>query len=279
MVTFDGLLYGLQVLFTYQNLLAAFAGALLGTIIGVLPGLGPVAGIAMILPITYSLHPTAGIIMMAGIFYGAMYGGSTTAVLINMPGESASVMTCIDGHQLTKKGRAGAVLTIVAVGSFIGGSIAVAGVMLFAPALGKFGILFGPAEFFALTAGGLLSPDGLVETESLMNELLRGHRPDFLGQIGAEHLHGGGKRVRARLALAAAEAREVGHVERERRPEADHRGERGREHRHELRHRVELAGLREQRAEAVRGLHRPHQQRTEWERHHRTCGESCGRGQ
>ena len=156
MVTFDGLLYGLQVLFTYQNLLAAFAGALLGTIIGVLPGLGPVAGIAMILPITYSLHPTAGIIMMAGIFYGAMYGGSTTAVLINMPGESASVMTCIDGHQLTKKGRAGAVLTIVAVGSFIGGSIAVAGVMLFAPALGKFGILFGPAEFFALTAGGLL---------------------------------------------------------------------------------------------------------------------------
>jgi putative tricarboxylic transport membrane protein len=115
-----------------------------------------VAGIAMILPITYSLDATAGILMMAGIFYGAMYGGSTTAVLINMPGESASVMTCIDGHKLTKKGRAGAVLTIVAAGSFIGGTVSVAGVMLFAPALGQFGILFGPAEFFALTAGGLL---------------------------------------------------------------------------------------------------------------------------
>jgi putative tricarboxylic transport membrane protein len=156
MTTPDGILYGLHVVFTYQNLLAALAGALAGTVIGVLPGLGPVAGIAMILPITYSLDATAGIIMMAGIFYGAMYGGSTTAVLINMPGESASVMTCIDGYKLTKKGRAGAVLSIVAVGSFIGGTVSVAGVMLFAPMLGQFGILFGPAEFFALTAGGLM---------------------------------------------------------------------------------------------------------------------------
>ncbi|MEI8153104.1 MAG: tripartite tricarboxylate transporter permease [Hyphomicrobiales bacterium] len=156
MTTLDGILHGLHVVFTYQNLLAALAGALAGTMIGVLPGLGPVAGIAMILPITYSLDATAGIIMMAGIFYGAMYGGSTTAVLINMPGESASVMTCIDGYKLTRKGRAGAVLTIVAVGSFIGGTISVAGVMLFAPVLGQFGILFGPAEFFALTAGGLM---------------------------------------------------------------------------------------------------------------------------
>jgi putative tricarboxylic transport membrane protein len=156
MTTLDGILYGLHVVFTYQNLLAALAGALAGTVIGVLPGLGPVAGIAMILPITYSLDTTSGIIMMAGIFYGAMYGGSTTAVLINMPGESASVMTCIDGYKLTKKGRAGAVLSIVAVGSFVGGTLSVAGVMLFAPMLGQFGILFGPAEFFALTAGGLM---------------------------------------------------------------------------------------------------------------------------
>ena len=156
MTTLDGILYGLHVVFTSQNLLAALAGALAGTVIGVLPGLGPVAGIAMILPITYSLDATTGIIMMAGIFYGAMYGGSTTAVLINMPGEFASVMTCIDGYKLTKKGRAGAVLSLVAVGSFIGGTVSVAGVMLFAPALGKFGILFGPAEFFALTAGGLM---------------------------------------------------------------------------------------------------------------------------
>jgi putative tricarboxylic transport membrane protein len=152
----DGLLYGLKLVMEWQNMLAAFMGALAGTAIGVLPGLGPIAGIAIIMPITYSLSPTAGLIMMAGIFYGAMYGGSTTAVLVNMPGETASVVTCIDGYKLTKKGRAGAVLCIVAVGSFIGGTVAVVGVMLFAPWLAKFGIMFGPAEFLAMLAGGLL---------------------------------------------------------------------------------------------------------------------------
>ncbi len=152
----DGLFYGLKLIMVWQNLLAAFAGALVGTAIGVLPGLGPIAGIAILMPITYSLSPTAGLIMMAGIFYGAMYGGSTTAILVNMPGETASVVTCLDGYQLTKKGRAGAVLCLVAVGSFVGGTIAVLGVMLFAPQLAKFGILFGPADFFAMTAGGLL---------------------------------------------------------------------------------------------------------------------------
>jgi putative tricarboxylic transport membrane protein len=152
----DGLLYGLHLTLMWQNLLAAFAGALAGTAIGVLPGLGPIAGVAIVMPITYALTPTAGLIMMAGIFYGAMYGGSTTAILINMPGETASVVTCIDGYKMTNKGRAGAVLCIVAVGSFIGGTLAVIGVMLFAPRLAQFGILFGPAEFFALTAGGLL---------------------------------------------------------------------------------------------------------------------------
>ncbi len=152
----DGLLYGLNLVLQWQNLLAAFAGALAGTAIGVLPGLGPIAGVAIVMPITYALSPTAGLIMMAGIFYGAMYGGSTTAILVNMPGETASVVTCIDGYKLTGKGRAGAVLCIVAVGSFVGGTLAVIGVMLFAPQLAKFGILFGPAEFFALTTGGLL---------------------------------------------------------------------------------------------------------------------------
>lgn len=152
----NGFLYGLGVALTFNNLLAALAGALAGTLIGVLPGLGPTAGIAMILPLSYSLDPTSGLIMMAGMFYGAMYGGSTTAILVNMPGESASVITCIDGYKLTKKGRAGAVLTIVAAGSFVGGVVSVVGVMLFAPALAQLGLLFGPAEFFALTAGGLL---------------------------------------------------------------------------------------------------------------------------
>ena len=156
MGSIDGLLYGLNLVFEWHNLLAAFAGALFGTAVGVLPGLGPVAGVAIIMPITYGLGPVTGIIMMAGIFYGSMYGGSTTAILVNMPGETASVMTCIDGYKLTKKGRAGSTLCIVAVGSFIGGTLSVIGVMLFAPQLAEFGIMFGPAEFLAMTTGGLL---------------------------------------------------------------------------------------------------------------------------
>jgi putative tricarboxylic transport membrane protein len=152
----SGLLHGLGVVFTFQNLLAAFFGALAGTALGVLPGLGPVAGVAILLPITFTLPPTAGLIMMAGIYYGAQYGGSTTAILVNMPGESSSVVTCIDGYKLTQRGRAGGVLSIVAIGSFIGGTVSVIGVMLFSPVLAQLGILFGPAEFFALTAGGLL---------------------------------------------------------------------------------------------------------------------------
>ncbi|MBZ9894373.1 MULTISPECIES: tripartite tricarboxylate transporter permease [unclassified Mesorhizobium] len=152
----DGIIYGFGVVFTYQNLLAAFAGAFAGTAIGVLPGLGPTAGIAMILPISYSFDPTTGLIMMAGMYYGAMYGGSTTAILVNMPGEAGSIMTCVDGYEMTKKGRGGAALTIVAVGSFIGGTFATLGVMLFAPLLADFTIEFGPIEFFAMAAGGLL---------------------------------------------------------------------------------------------------------------------------
>lgn len=152
----DGLLYGLSLAFTFQNLLAAFAGAFAGTAIGVLPGFGPTAGLALLLPFTFAMGPSTGLIMMASMLYGAMYGGSTTAILMNMPGEAASVMTCIDGYKLTKKGRSGAVLFIVAAGSFIGGTISVVGVMLFVPTLAKLAIIFGPAEFLALTAGGLL---------------------------------------------------------------------------------------------------------------------------
>lgn len=122
--------------------------------VGVLPGLGPVAGVTLILPLTFSLDPTAGLITMAGIFYGSMYGGSTTAILLNIPGRSASVVTAIGGNQLARNGRPGATLTTVAVGSFVGGTLAVAGVMLFSSLLAKVAILFGPAEFFALTAGG-----------------------------------------------------------------------------------------------------------------------------
>jgi putative tricarboxylic transport membrane protein len=156
MDSLDGLWYGLSLAFTYQNLLAAFAGAFAGTAIGVLPGFGPTAGLALLLPFTFSMGPSTGLIMMSSMLYGAMYGGSTTAILMNMPGEAASVMTCIDGYKLTKKGRAGAVLFIVAAGSFIGGTISIVGVMLFVPTLSQLAIIFGPGEFFALTAGGLL---------------------------------------------------------------------------------------------------------------------------
>jgi putative tricarboxylic transport membrane protein len=185
----DGLLYGLNLVFEWQNLLAAFAGALMGTIIGVLPGLGPIAGVALILPITYALKPVAGVIMMAGIFYGSMYGGSTTAILINMPGETASVMTCIDGYKLTKKGRAGAVLFLVAAGSFIGGTLAALGVMFFTPQLAQFGILFGPPEFLAMTLGGLLLLTR-IEGGSLVSGLLPMAIGVMFGTIGQEAISG-----------------------------------------------------------------------------------------
>lgn len=152
----EGLLYGLEVATTWQNLLAALAGALMGTAIGVLPGLGPVAGAALVLPVTFMFEPTVGLIMMAGIYYGSMYGGSTTGILINIPGEAPSIVTAIDGYQMTLKGRAGAALTLTAVASFVGGTIAVAGVLLFSPALSQLALVFGSPEYFALTAGGLL---------------------------------------------------------------------------------------------------------------------------
>ena len=160
-----------------------------GTAIGVLPGLGPVAGVALILPLTFSLDPTAGLIMMAGIFYGSMYGGSTTAILLNIPGESASVVTAIDGYQLAKKGRAGATLTIVAVGSFVGGTLAVIGVMMFSSLLAQVAILFGPAEFFALTAGGLVVMSR-ISGGTLASALLPMTIGLMLGTIGQEAVTG-----------------------------------------------------------------------------------------
>lgn len=152
----EGMLYGLSVATQPINLLAALVGAILGTAIGVLPGLGPVAGVALVLPLTYSLHPVTGLIALSGIFYGCMYGGSTTSVLVNIPGETASVVTCLDGYQMTRKGRAGAALSVMAIGSFIAGTLSVVGVMLFATLLSNLALSFGPAEFFALTSVGLV---------------------------------------------------------------------------------------------------------------------------
>ncbi len=156
MNAFDGMLYGLSIATQGINLLAALVGALLGTVIGVLPGLGPVAGVALVMPLTYALSPVTGLIALSGIFYGCMYGGSTTSVLVNIPGETASVVTCLDGYQMALKGRAGAALSVMAIGSFVAGTLSIVGVMLFAPLLSNFAFSFGPAEFFALTFVGLV---------------------------------------------------------------------------------------------------------------------------
>ena len=154
---FSGIFQGFSVAITGINILFCFVGAFLGTAIGVLPGLGPAATIALLLPVTYAMSsPVTAIIMLAGIYYGAQYGGSTTSILLNLPGEAASVVTCIDGYQMAKKGRAGVALGIAAIGSFIAGTVAVLGLTFFAPPLAKFALDFGPPEYFALTTLGLL---------------------------------------------------------------------------------------------------------------------------
>src|SRR5262249_10710751 len=146
----SGLLYGFAVSFTPANLFACFVGVFVGTLIGVLPGIGPVATMSLLLPVTYALSPTASIIMMAGVYYGAMYGGSTTSILVNIPGEAASVVTCLDGYQMARQGRARPALGIAAIGSFIAGTLSVLGIMLLAPPLTRVALRFGPPEIFAL---------------------------------------------------------------------------------------------------------------------------------
>ena len=153
----SNLALGFQVALTFQNILYAFAGVLLGTLIGVLPGIGPVPTIAMLLPITYALPPVSALIMLAGIYYGAQYGGSTTAILVNLPGESSSVVTCLDGYQMARRGRAGQALAIAAIGSFIAGTFATLVVAAFAPPLAEFALKFGPAEYFSLMVLGLIA--------------------------------------------------------------------------------------------------------------------------
>lgn len=142
----QNLMLGFSVAFTPENLTYAFIGCLLGTLVGVLPGLGPVPTIAMLLPITYVLPPTAGLIMLAGIYYGTQYGGSTTAILVNLPGETSAVVTVLDGHQMARNGRAGAALSLAAIGSFFAGSVATVLIAAFAPPLAEVAFAFGPAE-------------------------------------------------------------------------------------------------------------------------------------
>ena len=150
METFNHILNGFVVCMQPMNLMYTFIGVLMGTIIGVLPGIGPSAGIALLIPITYGMDPTSALIMLAGIYYGTKYGGSTTAILIRTPGEAASVMTSIDGYEMARNGRAGAALAVSAIGSFIAGTIGVIGLTLFALPLASMALKFGPAEYFTL---------------------------------------------------------------------------------------------------------------------------------
>jgi putative tricarboxylic transport membrane protein len=152
----EGLAYGFTIALTPANLFACFLGVVVGTIVGVLPGIGPVGAMALLLPSTFALHPATALIMLAGIYYGAMYGGSTTSILVNVPGEAGSVVTLLDGYQMTRRGRAGAALAIAAVGSFVAGTVGVVGIMLAAGWLADLAVQFGPPEYFAITFGGIL---------------------------------------------------------------------------------------------------------------------------
>jgi putative tricarboxylic transport membrane protein len=167
----NNIVLGFSIAVTPFNLLLAFVGVFLGTVIGVLPGIGPMTGIALLIPITFGLEPSSAIILMAGIYYGAMYGGSTTSILVNAPGESSSVVTCIDGFEMAKKGRAGPALAAAAIGSFIAGTFATIMLMILGPAIAQFALNFGPPEFFAVMLTGLTVVTSLAG-RSLVKALL-----------------------------------------------------------------------------------------------------------
>jgi putative tricarboxylic transport membrane protein len=153
--SFDYLFQGFATALTFQNLFWALVGCFIGTLVGVLPGIGPVSGIAILLPLTTVLPPTSAIIMMAAIYYGAMYGGSTTAIVVNIPGEASSVPTALDGYEMAKQGKAGPALAISAIASFVAGTLSVIALTFFAPMLAEFAVVFGPPEYFALMFMGL----------------------------------------------------------------------------------------------------------------------------
>ena len=157
MELFQHLIFGFGVALSWQNLLYCMIGVSVGTLIGVLPGIGPLATIAMLLPITFNVAPVGALIMLAGIYYGAQYGGSTTAILVNLPGEVSSVVTCLDGYQMARKGQAGKALGIAALASFFAGSVATLLIAGFAPPLAELALKFGPADYFSLMILGLIA--------------------------------------------------------------------------------------------------------------------------
>jgi len=185
----NSLALGFQVCLQPANLFLAFTGCLIGTLVGVLPGLGPPAAISLLLPSTFHITPVGALIMLAGIYYGAMYGGSTTSILVNIPGEAASVVTCLDGYEMAKQGRAGPALGIAAFGSFIAGTASVVGLMLLAPPLAAMALKFGPPEYTTLMILGLTVLTFLVKG-SMVKALMMAAFGMFLSTVGLDAVSG-----------------------------------------------------------------------------------------
>jgi len=182
---FANLIYGFSVALSLQNLSYCFLGCLLGTLIGVLPGVGPLATIAMLMPITFAISPTAALIMLAGIYYGAQYGGSTTSILVNLPGETSSVVTCIDGYQMARQGRAGPALAIAAIGSFFAGCVCTLIIAMFGPPIAELALKFASPEYFSLMLMGLVSAAVLAEG-SMVKSLTMVIMGLLLGVVGTD---------------------------------------------------------------------------------------------
>ena len=188
MEIFHNLIFGFSVALSFQNLFYCFIGCFLGTLIGVLPGIGPLATIAMLMPITFAIPPVAALIMLAGIYYGAQYGGSTTSILVNLPGETSSVITCIDGYQMARQGRAGPALAIAAIGSFFAGTVCTLIIAMFGPPIAEMALKFASPEYFSLMMMGLivaavLAPGDMVKSLAMVfagpAPRVRGHRRRF----------------------------------------------------------------------------------------------------
>jgi putative tricarboxylic transport membrane protein len=187
--TIHSLLHGFAIAFQLDNLWYAFLGCVVGTLVGVLPGIGPLSGISILLPVTFGLNATQAVIMLAGIYYGSQYGGSTTSILMRIPGEASSVMTCIDGYAMAKKGRAGAALCIAAVGSWIAGTFGVIVLTIVAPPLATLAVRFGPPEYTALLILGLIFL-AYMSSSSLIRTLLMACMGLLLGMIGIDNMTG-----------------------------------------------------------------------------------------
>jgi putative tricarboxylic transport membrane protein len=181
----NDIIYGFSVALTFGNLFYCFLGVLMGTLVGVLPGLGPVAAMSILFTVTLKIPPVSGMIMLAGLYYGAQYGGSTTSILINIPGEASSVVTCFDGYQMARQGRAGSALGMSAFGSFIGGTLGVVGLMLAAPLLANFALKFGFPEYFSLMCLGLVIVSFLAKG-SMLKAMMMAVLGLFLGTIGID---------------------------------------------------------------------------------------------